>query len=75
MHILEGLHEDLKDCRPIKCALSESSTTEAVIGETTDSEDASTKHVQAKTSIISDLFQGLLETHLICGNKGCAKVI
>ena len=66
MHFLEGLHEDLK--HPDE-ELTDSNNT---IEEVTEAIQAN--YTQSEKSIISDLFQGMLETTLTCGNEDCSKV-
>ena len=74
MYFLEALHEDLKKHVHI--------TTENVIpisssATATDetAKDARAKCMLPENSMISDLFQGWLETYLTCGNEECGKVI
>ena len=71
MYFLEGLHEDLKEHVP-------TSTDSENISSDTTVRDEAAEDTQAKSknqSIITELFQGWLETYLTCGNKECGKVI
>ena len=73
MYFLEGLHEDLKehvstDSENIILSISSNTTVR--------DETARAKCMLSENqSKISELFQGWLETYLICGNEECGKVI